>query len=282
MSDFTVTRRIELEYQRLIRRLMLSSIPQRKPDVSFEQWIAELAAVSERRDVADAAAYVAGEMGRWVNVLNARTWREAATRAQRSSMLHRLLQREMAGPVGIALRRIVDENAAYISSIPRKVAQQLTGEIAEAQQAGARPEAIAKMMRHRFPQLTRTRINLIARTETMKASAALTQARAEHLGLPCYEWLTSEDTRVRPSHKNMEGVIVFYDDPPSPEALIGEKSTLGRGHGGTFPNCRCPQSPLLTLDDVKWPHRVHRNGRIMSMTRIAFRNLSGMKERTAA
>jgi len=199
--------------------------------------LAEVARISERRDIADAAAFIAGRMGMWINSVNQRTWREAAARSTRSRMLHQLLQRELQGPVGELFRQLVKDNAQYITRIPREISEHLTEHIAKAQQAGARPETIAKFMRERFPAMTKNRIRLIARTETIKASSALTQARSEELDIPAYEWLTSQDSRVRKSHRKMQGVIVLYNDPPSPEALVGEKSTLGHYHAGNAPNC---------------------------------------------
>jgi SPP1 gp7 family putative phage head morphogenesis protein len=280
--DFKITQRIEQAYARAIRKLIVPAFPAQRPDQSLEDWLAEIAQLSERRDIADAAAFIAGQMARWVNVVNARGWREASARAQRSQMLYRLLEKELQGPVGVRLRRIVKDNASYITKIPREISEKLTADIAHAQQAGLRPKAIERMMRERFPKMTRNRIRLIARTESMKASAALTESRADELGLPAYEWITSRDSRVRPSHRNLDGVIVLYSDPPAPEALIGQRSTLGRGHAGCFPQCRCPQAPLLTLDDVRWPHRVHRHGSIVMMTRVEFANWSGLRERRAA
>jgi len=283
--DFGIPRRIELEYQAAIRKLIVPEIPKKTEDMSFQEWLQTLARISERRDIADAAAHLAGQMVLWVNVVNARTWRAASARSQRSAMLYRLLQREMSEPVGRLYRDLVRENAQYISSVPADVASHLTGEIASAQQAGARPETISRMMRIRFPELTGSRIQLIARTETMKASSALTQVRSEELNLPFYIWITSMDGRVRPSHRNLNGVVIPWNDPPSPEDLIGVRSSLGHYHSGNCPNCRCTQIVVLTLDDVFQfgpVARVYNQGRIVNMGRAQFVRFSGLREERAA
>jgi len=116
----------------------------------------------------------------------------------------------------------------------------------------------------------------------MKASTALTQARSEELELPAYVWMTSHDSRVRDSHRNMDGVIVLWRDPPSPEALIGERSTLGHYHVGDCPNCRCTPIVILTLDDVQFPARVYSYGRIKYMMMDEFSRLTRIRERRAA
>ena len=123
--------------------------------------------------------------------------------------------------------------------------------------------------------MARSHVQLIARTEVSKASTALTRARAEELNLPAYIWRTSKDARVRPSHRQMDGVICFWDDPPAPEALAGIKSTLGNYNCGDAPNDRCYPEPMLRFDQVTWVHKVCRGGRIQMMTRAAFSSLAG-------
>jgi SPP1 gp7 family putative phage head morphogenesis protein len=214
---------------------------------------------------------LARRMMQWTNVSNQRTWREAAARSMQSQKLYRLLQAEMQGATGQRVAEIVRDNARYISSLPLECARALTGEVTKAQEAGARAGTIAKMMKSRFPELLRSRVQFISRTEVAKASAALTQARCEALKIDFYEWETSLDARVRASHRKMQGILIPYNDPPSPEALNGEKSTLGNYHAGCAPNCRCPQIPLLSIDDVRWPHKVYSNGAIHMMTLVAFK-----------
>ncbi len=217
-------------------------------------------------------------MVRWVNVQNARTWREAAARSQRSQMLFRLLQKEMQGPVGRKVGQLVAENAALIRSVPLDAATMLTREVLRLQQRGARPQTIERAMRARLPVLSRNKARLIARTESAKASAALTQARADNLGLHWYLWRTSADQRVRTSHRGMEGVIVPYAYPPAPERLFPNltkrgravRSTLGHYHSGAAPNCRCTQVVVLDPSDVTWPRRVYWNGKIQMMRKAEF------------
>lgn len=282
MTIFEIPRRIEEQYQRAIRRILLPEIPKKEPEESIQDWLKKLAGISEKRDLADAAAWIAGQMVRWVAADNEKSWRAASAKAQRSRMLYRLLQQEMAGPVGVKVRSIVEENARLISRIPLEVSERLTADVLKMQQAGARPETVMRFLRERFPSMAKWKIKVIGRTETAKASTALTRARAEELDLPFYVWETSRDTRVRPSHKNLQGVLIAFDDPPQPEALIHEHSTLGKGAPGEFPNCRCHPRVVLTLDDVTWPVRMYASNRINYITREQFRNRYGVTEERAA
>ena len=274
---FETPHRIEDLYRRAIGNYVHSAFRPLQPGQNLFEWIADVTEYSLRPEAVERATNTAVGMARMVNAANARSWREAARRSTRSQLFYRMLQRELAGVVGQKLNGIVQANAGLIRSIPSDVATQLTREIAAAQQSVARSDTIAKMMRMRFPELTRSRISLVARTETAKASTALTEARCDELGIPAYIWETSQDSRVRKSHRNMNGVIVFWGDPPSPEALLHERSTLGHYHSGNCPNCRCGQTVILSLDDVSWPRRCYTSGRIIRVTRHQFAQLSGMQ-----
>ncbi len=109
------------------------------------------------------------------------------------------------------------------------------------------------------------------------ASTALTQARSENMSLAWYVWRTSGDARVRLSHRRMEGVLVAWNEPPNPEALIGVESPLGHYQAGTAPDCRCYPEPLLDLTQVRFPAKIYHAGQTQRMTRAAFAQLSGLE-----
>ena len=279
---FTPGKKIERAYANGMHQILKRVLPPLKKDQSFHEWLAEIAARSQAKDVQEASDFLARKMVQWTNVKNAKTWREAAERSQHGRKLYKLLQHEMQGATGIRVAAIIKANAAYISSIPLTQASILVDEITKAQQMGARPATISKMMRSRWPALLRSRVNLIARTETAKASTALTEARCAELNIDWYAWLTSKDVRVRPSHFKMNNVIVPWSEAPDPEALIGEKSSLGHYHAGACPNCRCTQRVILTLDDVKFPAKVYWQGAIHSMTKPQFKQIAvGLESRAA-
>ncbi len=99
-------------------------------------------------------------------------------------------------------------------------------------------------------------------------------ARATAIGADWYIWRTSDDERVRPSHKNMDGVLVSRKEPPSPEELIGEKNA-GKYHAGELDGCRCYPEPIVELSYVKFPARVYHKGKIRTMTREEFKKMTG-------
>jgi uncharacterized protein with gpF-like domain len=70
----------------------------------------------------------------------------------------------------------------------------------------------------------------------------------------------------------MEGVLVNWKNPPSPEELAGEPS-VGKYHAGCIWNCRCYPEPIIDLDDVEWPSKVYHDGKIERMSRAKFETL---------
>lgn len=210
----------------------------------------------------------------------ARTWRQASREVMRGEYIHGLLQRELEGPVGDRVRELILENARLIRTLPEKIALQASQEQARRAQAGERPYPEPSLLKY----IARWQAQRIARTETAKAQSSLTRSRSEELDLPWYIWRTSKDERVRSSHRIMEGVLVRWTDAPSPEQLIGIRSSLGRYHAGNAPNDRCWNEPLLRLSQVSWPARVYVDGIIRRMTLSAFRTMNslGREDRIAA
>jgi SPP1 gp7 family putative phage head morphogenesis protein len=274
-KDWTPRRRIENEYRSLIDRLLQKyfALPDSATLGEITEALVNFGNVS--RLFEDAATYIASRMATQLRVSNARSWREAARVGSRGREIYNALRREMGTRVGARVDEIVRENAQLISSIPFDVRESVNNEIARMEREGLRPEAIAKEIRQCVPELTKTRARLIARTETSKAATALTQARSEDLGILAYVWETSRDARVRPSHALMQGVIVFWADPPNPERLAREANVRhGPYQAGQIFNCRCDSYPILRPESLSWPMKVYWQGRIRSVTLSKFRQLS--------
>jgi len=196
----------------------------------------------------------------------ANSWRAAARESMQGRRIYEALRSELRGPVGGRVRQLIVQNARLISSLPLEIAEKVAQQVAESQQAGERAENFSSTL---TAHLTRSRARLIARTETSKASTALTQARSEELGLQWWVWQTSQDQRVRLAHRKMQGVLCSWNDLPAPEQLVGEKSA-GHYAAGNIYNCRCYPEPLLYLDQIKWPHRCYRAGSVRYVTRAEF------------
>ena len=202
-----------------------------------------------------------------------RTWRDAAKQNSKGKLIYEALKKEIHSPIiNGSMTYQISRNADLIKTIPNVISGKITTHIAEESLKGRRAIDIFKDIRAMVPHLTDVEAKRIARTEVSKTSTALTQARSENLGLNWYIWRTCEDTRVRKSHDHMEGVLVCWDNPPSPEKLIGKKH-IGYYHAGNIYNCRCYPEPVVTLELISWPCKVYWNGKIQGMSRKQFENI---------
>lgn len=200
------------------------------------------------------------------------TWRQAAHENGKGAIMYKALEKELKGSIGGALNSQIKRNAAIIKTLPLDISEQVTKHVMTESLKGKRASDIADEIKQWFPHTTTAKANLIARTETSKTSSALTQSRAESIGLKWYVWQTSTDQRTRKSHLNMQGVLVNYDNPPSPEKLVHEKD-VGTYNAGNIYNCRCYSSVVINIDYIEFPHKVYTNGKIVRMTKEQFKKI---------
>jgi len=217
-------------------------------------------------------------MTRRVRTNSAQSWREAASKGSRGPEILSLIKNEMQGPVGERMWQIISENAAYIKTLPEMWALYASQYAAREAMKGKRPEEVEAELRKIMPPHIQKNLKTIARTECAKANAAIVQARAEMCGIKAYIWHSMSDERTRTGHLMMDGVLVFYDDPPSPEALAGQKS-YGHYHAGNTFNCRCYQEPVVDISFLPDTVDVYSNGQIKFMSKREikrrFRGMAG-------
>lgn len=147
------------------------------------------------------------------------------------------------------MQTAIINNFQMIKSIPQEVVK-----IMEHKYATTLIEEVAKgkLSRGAFERQLKSHghknAKLIARTETAKLQTAILQGRAQNLGSVAYEWRASHDRRTRPSHRDMDGVIVFWRqgmEKPNLDNMVG--------NAGEFPNCRCTPQPIIDEDEITKP-----------------------------
>ncbi len=245
-----------------------------KNATSVEQLTAEIAALTASPTWRKLAMQEAVRMVRTITVKNAANWREAAQKAGQGYKIFKSLQARFAN--NRRYQALIQQNASYIRTLPDALARRVTKRAATEAIRGQRPEAVMSYIRQHMPEMSNAQIRLIARTETAKSQAAITEIQAQDLGLQWYVWATVEDNRVRSSHDHMEGVLCRFDDPPAPEVLIGKPSE-GHYNPGNIYNCRCSAQPLIDVDFITWPAKVYYNGTITRMSKQHFIKVTGFE-----
>lgn len=136
-------------------------------------------------------------------------------------------------PTGAVMQALLAEQVTLIKSLPLDAAKRVHDLTLVGIEDGTRAKEIAKEIA-RSREVSMNRATLIARTEVSRTSALLTQARAEHIGSPGYIWTTSHDSDVRSDHRELDGKMIAWNDPP-----VADKRTGARAHAGCIYNCRC-------------------------------------------
>ena len=265
-KDWKHINRIELEYARSIKRLLDKVFK----DFDYYDSTSQLDDYIHTDLFYELTQKMAFHMITGIRVDNMRNWREAASLSTRGHDFYRELKRQMDGPIGNLIRTQLNNNAELIRSQPIDIARRITHYIQQESIRGRRAEDIEQDLKQYIPNMTAYKAKLIARTEVSKASTALTHVQSIELGLRYYVWRTSEDGRVRDSHRKMDKVVVKWTDPPNPEKLFNEKYIYGNYHAGEIFNCRCYASPIIDFNDLPDNFRYHSNGRIILIRRSEF------------
>lgn len=158
-----------------------------------------------------------------------------------SKEIGRGLKEEVAkAPTGNAMQKLMADQVELIKSIPLQSAERVHELAIKSVTEGLRSESLMKEIL-RTENIAESRARLIARTEIARAQATLTQARAEFAGSTHYVWVTSHDSDVRSGHKEMDGKVCEWANPPE----VDEGGRIMRHHPGEIWNCRCYARPIL-------------------------------------
>ena len=276
----TVKRSVERKFWKWMCKLFQPLIDRIKQGIIPSTSDPELRRAMQSPQADEAIAKKITEITREIRTDSARSWREAAAKAH-STLPAEAVRKELQGPIGARIAQIVSENAAYIKTLPDEWARYASQYAYREGLKGKRPEEIEAELRKVMPGHITKNLKCIARTECAKANAAITQTRAENVGIRAYFWRCVNDERSRESHRGMDGVLVFFVDPPDPEALTGTGNSYGKYHAGNTFNCRCYMEPVV--DDAFLPDtcQVHDHGTIKTMTRAQIRKQFGSKTVTA-
>ena len=265
-SKWKLNKRTEIDYGEAINSLIIKHLGKLE---SIEGLMEKLHYLVSTKEFVEAATKLAYSMVTKQYKQSSQTWREAAHNHSYGAEIYRMLRNEMRGPVGAEVAHLINRNASLIRSLPLHLAEETSQYVFDRNLEGVRHEQIARELREKFPEMTEAKAKLIARTEAAKANANILEVRSKMLGIPAYIWRTSKDERVRDSHRHMEGMVIFWDDPPDPEKLIGKKS-YGNYHAGNIFNDRCFAAPIILLEEVKFPVKVYVNGSVVIMNRKQF------------
>lgn len=233
---------------------------------SIEDLINELKDYSSK--IMDWAKNTANKMLGGLDRQNKKDWESLS-----SKMSLKMKKELQDADTGKALKRYMDMNVELITSLPLDAAQRLHKIVLSNLYTGKARASRLALEIQKMGDVTKSRASTIARTEVSRAATGLIKVRSESVGLNWFVWRAVHDIRTRKGHKLLDGVLVRWDDPPSPEELAHEKRSYGKYLPGSIFNCRCFAAPLVRVNDVSWPARVYHKGKITRMNREQFLNI---------
>ncbi len=132
------------------------------------------------------------------------------------------------------LTAAITENVSYISTIPQQYHSRISAVIQQGVKNGQRiPDMTAEI--RKVYKVSENQARFIAVDQTSSITGQLTERRHRAAGVTKFVWRTSEDERVRESHKDFNGKTYEYSEGAGPKKLKP---------GQDF-RCRCTAEPVF-------------------------------------
>lgn len=154
-------------------------------------------------------------------------------------------------PPGLAneLREKLSAGAGHaIKNFSLEATQQLRAKVKLNLSDGARTDRLAKVIEVEFG-VSKRKARIIAATETSQLVSDFREIRYRSLGSSEYDWSTSGDEKVRPTHgesnnhRVLNGRRFPWASPPVVDSATGRRCHPGQDYGP----CRCVARPVFNL-----------------------------------
>lgn len=146
-----------------------------------------------------------------------------------------------------AIDRWVDENVSLIRMIPADTLGGMRAIVRDGFVNGKSATSIMKEIQRKY-NVEKSHARLLARDQIGKLNAKVAKAQQQDAGIEEYIWCTCGDSRVRDSHKALNGKRFRWDDPPIVDAKTGR-----RCHPQEDYQCRCRAKPVFKFGTFNAP-----------------------------
>lgn len=140
-------------------------------------------------------------------------------------------------PMG-TIESFVRENVAKITQLATSQLDRVQNLVSVASVQGLRVEELRDKIVEDFG-VSESYGALLARDQTLKLNGKITQERQTQAGILRYRWSSSNDARVRPEHKALDGTIQEWASPP-----VTSSDGRRNAPGGDY-QCRCVAVPIV-------------------------------------
>ena len=148
----------------------------------------------------------------------------------------------------------MSENVQMIKSIPNETLGEMREIILDGFKKGKTATDISKELQKSYG-ITKRKAQSLARDQIATLNAEISELQQRDAGCTKYKWSTSKDRRVRDCHRELDGKIFSWDNPPEMwyETKAGRVYTGRRCHPGQDFLCRCCAIPVFDFDTVDVP-----------------------------
>lgn len=146
-----------------------------------------------------------------------------------------------------AIDRWVDENVFMIKTIPADTLGRMRTIVKDGFVNGGSATNIMKEIQHEY-NVGKTHARLLARDQIGKLNASIAEAQQRDAGIEEYIWCDCGDSKVRDSHRALNGKRCRWDNPP-----IVDLKTGRRCHPGQDFQCRCRSKPVFKFGTFNAP-----------------------------
>lgn len=130
----------------------------------------------------------------------------------------------------------VEQNVALIRTIPERYLERLAKSLNDLNVKDFSDQSkVKKLLRGRPYKSTGYDLRRLTRDQNNKLVGQLSMLRQREVGIERYEWSTSNDERVRPTHVQNDGQVFAWGSPPG----------NGTGPPGHDVQCRCVALPVV-------------------------------------
>jgi len=161
--------------------------------------------------------------------------------------------RDKAGNVPIIQKQLSESmqkviTQEYVQNLEREIKNFAQEEVIKIRQKtqdlalqGYRPKALEDLLIKEY-NITKNKAKFIAKQEIGLFMSTMQQQEFTNYEVRKFRWHTSQDSRVRSSHRKLNKKIFTFDDLPVIDERTGQKGLPGQAFG-----CRCIMSPIFDI-----------------------------------
>lgn len=137
-------------------------------------------------------------------------------------------------------RNYTNNMQLYIKDFVQKRLPEMRHKVAQAVLEGYREIDVQKMLQTEYG-IAERKAKFLAQNETSIMLAQIKKVHYSAMGFDSFMWHTILDARERPLHRELNGKIFSFDNPPVIDERTGQ-----RGLPGETYNCRCNLTPIMS------------------------------------